>query len=350
MAPESVSNIIALDLEWNNSRLECQVDRYDLIGDFLYVSWNAIECPENYVPVGSGVAFVWVPSSSVRRRYRARVDAVKDGFEWVDRAGDRNGAMVILTLPPNYVFLYPSEDSPEQPPVSFKSTEDSRMALYWWIQPGRFVVTWHMEDSPSTDIETQCRLLNEESRRRMTPNDYPVHVDRLQENIPSEQPQVKYEPPEWHLSIQVSDEATLVLGHQELVDLSREVKNVRQEKVISIGNDAQISAPVVIANNIENSFNTLMESDIDDDLKTLLDQLLKAVNELNKEVSQDKADEAKAMARDTEALVKEATSSKPRHRWYAVSLKGLKQAAINIGEVADPVLNIVMKLTPLLLA
>jgi hypothetical protein len=66
-------------------------------------------------------------------------------------------------------------------------------------------------------------------------------------------------------------------------------------------------------------------------------------------VPQDKADEAKMMARDAETLVKEATSSKPRRRWYEVSLDGLKEAAITIGEIAIPVLNILSKLRPLLL-
>jgi hypothetical protein len=56
------------------------------------------------------------------------------------------------------------------------------------------------------------------------------------------------------------------------------------------------------------------------------------------------------MARDAEALLKEATSSQPRRRWYEVSLEGLKEAAKNIGEIADPVLGIVQKLMPLLLA
>ncbi len=145
-------------------------------------------------------------------------------------------------------------------------------------------------------------------------------------------------------TIQVRDKGTLNFSYQG------EVKNMtKQEKVIKIGKEAKISAPVVIADTIENSFNTLMDSKLDDNLEQLLDQLLKEINEVNKKVPQDKAEEAEAMARDAEALVKEATSSKPRKRWYEVSLDGLKQAAINIGEIADPIMAIVKKLTPLLL-
>jgi HEPN domain-containing protein len=93
-----------------------------------------------------------------------------------------------------------------------------------------------------------------------------------------------------------------------------------------------------------------MEAKVDNEIKQLLEQLLKAVNEVNKKVPREKTDEGEAMVRDTEALIKEAISSKPRRKWYEVSLEGLKQAATNIGEIAEPVLDIVRKLIPLLLA
>ena len=175
---------------------------------------HAIECPENYVPIGNGVTYVWVPSGSSRRRYRARVDTVNNGYEWIDYAPSGNGAMLILTLPPNYVFAYPDGNEPVQFPVRFKSTDDCRMVLYWWLPPGRFEITWHMEYSPSAAIENQCRLLNKEARKRLV--NEPEHIDRLQKNIPSDQPQVINEPPEWHNKIVVKDQATLVLGQREV--------------------------------------------------------------------------------------------------------------------------------------
>ncbi|MFX0198717.1 MAG: COR domain-containing protein [Candidatus Hodarchaeota archaeon] len=127
-------------------------------------------------------------------------------------------------------------------------------------------------------------------------------------------------------------------------------ENMKQEKVINVGGKANISAPIVIADSIENSFNTLSESAVDDELKQLLDQLLREINNVYKKTPLTKADDAEAMARDAETLIKEVSSSKPRRQWYEVSLEGLKQAAINIGEVAVPVLTIVKKLTQLLLA
>ena len=141
------------------------------------------------------------------------------------------------------------------------------------------------------------------------------------------------------------------IGHV-IIQQSHSGDNVieKKEKVIEIGNNAQISAPAVIADQIENSFNALAKSDLNDETKTLLEQLLKAISEINKQTKPEQAETAESMARDAEDLVKEATSAKPRRKWYEVSIDGLKQAAINLGEVATPVLEIVGKLTPLLLA
>jgi hypothetical protein len=203
MSPESPGNLIALDLEWNNSRLECQVDRYDSGDAFLYVSWNAIECPEHYVPVSGGAAFVWVPEGYTHRKYRARVYDVDNGFEWRDVAQGLSGAMLILTLPLNYVLVSPSKDVFDQSPVDLKSTEDGRIACYWWLQPGRFAVRWQMENRQSTDIEAECR----EARRKRPPAVSPVHIDRPPEvmNVPSNQPSIINRPPEWHVNIQLGE-------------------------------------------------------------------------------------------------------------------------------------------------
>jgi hypothetical protein len=97
-------------------------------------------------------------------------------------------------------------------------------------------------------------------------------------------------------------------------------QEVRKEKVIEIGANASVSAPVVIADSIENSFNALAESGVEDNVKTMLEELLKAVNQVNKEVPPEQEEAAEEMARDAETLVKEATSSNPRRKWYEVSI------------------------------
>lgn len=144
---------------------------------------------------------------------------------------------------------------------------------------------------------------------------------------------------------------TFLLDGNRLVSIHAEriAQMTHQEKVINIGNNNTITAPIVIADRIENSFNVLSNAQIDDEVRKLLDQLLKAVTEVNRSVTPENSSDAETMARDAETLVKEASSSKPRRQWYEISLNGLKQAAINMGEVASPVLQIVEKLIPLLL-
>lgn len=138
---------------------------------------------------------------------------------------------------------------------------------------------------------------------------------------------------------------------QVIIDNQGEIykeKTMNQEKVIHIGGNAQISAPVVIADSIQNSFNTLAEASVNDDLKTLLQQLLNLINEVNKNVPSEQAEIAQNMAQDAETLVKETSKPNPRRKWYEMSLDGLKEAATSLGEIATPILEIVTKITEVL--
>lgn len=127
------------------------------------------------------------------------------------------------------------------------------------------------------------------------------------------------------------------------------VENGQKNFTISgVGGNVNISAPITIADNIENSFNALAESKVEDNIKDLLEQLLNNINEINKNVPSEQAEVAEEMARDAETLIKEATSSKPRRKWYELSVQGIKDAAINLGEIAAPVLTIVERIVKLL--
>jgi GTPase SAR1 family protein len=85
----------------------------------------------------------------------------------------------------------------------------------------------------------------------------------------------------------------------------------------------------------------------DADVKPLLEQLLAEIKALNEKVpaSQELAD----IQDSAESLKKEADRDKPRREWYEVSLKGIQEAAKAVGESAKPVLDVALKLSPLLL-
>ena len=68
-------------------------------------------------------------------------------------------------------------------------------------------------------------------------------------------------------------------------------------------------------------------------------------NEAAKEVPKETAE---SMARDVETLSKEAASSKPRRKWYEMSIAGLKEAAQAVGEVGKPIVETVSTLLPLM--
>lgn len=119
--------------------------------------------------------------------------------------------------------------------------------------------------------------------------------------------------------------------------------------ISGVSGSVNISAPITIADTVENSFNQLSESNVRDDIKSILEDLLIAVNELNKAVLPEQSEAAQAMVRDAEALIKETASAKPRKKWYELSIEGLKEAAESLGSVASPVLAIVEKIAGCLL-
>jgi hypothetical protein len=122
---------------------------------------------------------------------------------------------------------------------------------------------------------------------------------------------------------------------------------VMEQKTIKIGAGATVNAPVVMADRIENSFNTLAAAKIDENVKTLMGELLKQVAEAGNAMPKEAADE---LARDAETLTKEVASAAPRRKWYEFSIENIKQAAIAVGEVGGPILKTAGKLLPLLIA
>ena len=91
----------------------------------------------------------------------------------------------------------------------------------------------------------------------------------------------------------------------------------------------------------------IIKSGKDADVKPLLEQLLAEIKALNEKVpaSQELTDVTKSV----ETLIDESNRDKPRRDWYEVSLKGILEAAKAIGGVANPVLEVALKLSPLLL-
>ena len=91
---------------------------------------------------------------------------------------------------------------------------------------------------------------------------------------------------------------------------------------------------LVVAKKIEDSFNKAASAEVSDELKDLLKELAVAVGKMSEDLS---PEESEQVARDLETLTAEATSNKPRQKWWQLSVEGLEQAAKNVGKVGVPV-------------
>lgn len=141
-----------------------------------------------------------------------------------------------------------------------------------------------------------------------------------------------------------------LIGHNREVNVypqavHLEVREMTQEKVINIGAGATITAPVVIAETIENAFNAVAKSAVGEELKGILQQLIKEVNEVGKSID---SDDAVSMANDTESLSKELTRPRPRLNTAKRIIEDIKDATVATGEIAGSVLTTIARLSPVL--
>ncbi|NJM10503.1 MAG: hypothetical protein HC889_00025 [Synechococcaceae cyanobacterium SM1_2_3] len=137
------------------------------------------------------------------------------------------------------------------------------------------------------------------------------------------------------------------VGHFHFGDNAIFMETQIVKKSINIGNGNTITAPVVIAETIQNSFTVLESGQINSEVKLLIQSLLAQITEVAKAAPNDKASE---LAEYGEALAKEVVRSKPRREWYDLSIKGLVEASQAIGEIGKPIIDTAAKLLPVLVA
>jgi hypothetical protein len=124
------------------------------------------------------------------------------------------------------------------------------------------------------------------------------------------------------------------------------IKEMTMTKIsVKLGDGTVVYGDVVVANSIQNSFNTASKADIPNDLKELLKELTKSVAKMSENLAKE---DAKIVARDLENLTAEATSKTPRKQWWQLSVKGLTKAAKDIGEIGKPVLELAAKIVSIL--
>jgi hypothetical protein len=113
------------------------------------------------------------------------------------------------------------------------------------------------------------------------------------------------------------------------------------------------NSPGAIANmadymeNVTNHVNqNLNSSTAPNEVKELVKQLAEQIAVISARIDQPKAE---LMGKDVKTLSEEMANPQPRKSWYKVALESIKETATTIGEIAKPVLDIIGKLSPLLL-
>jgi predicted metal-dependent hydrolase len=139
----------------------------------------------------------------------------------------------------------------------------------------------------------------------------------------------------------------VVLGNAQFF-LANEIKTQGATMTnfnIKFGDYATIHGDFVVAQSIQDSFNTLQASTAKDELKAKLEELTKEVAEQSKSLPETIARE---LAEDLNTFVKESVKQSPRRKWYELSADGIMQAATTLGAASGKIIGMVKDVLALL--
>ena len=89
----------------------------------------------------------------------------------------------------------------------------------------------------------------------------------------------------------------------------------------------------------------LNDSTASEEVKSLMKQLADQLVAIDPSINPEKV---KGMGDDLQTLSNEMAKSEPRRKWYEISLEGIREAALAIGEIGKPIVETVAKLVPIL--
>ncbi len=140
----------------------------------------------------------------------------------------------------------------------------------------------------------------------------------------------------------VKDPLTPIYINIERFEMKKEKNTVTQTINIS---DATINAPITIAENIQDSFNTIKDAGVDEELESLMLELLTQIAALGE---RDCITQVEEISEDAKRLSEELARDNPRRRYWEISIEGIQNAAKAIGEIGVPIFETTTKLLPLL--
>jgi len=114
---------------------------------------------------------------------------------------------------------------------------------------------------------------------------------------------------------------------------------------IKFGDYTTFHGDLIVAQSIQDSFNTLRESTTNNELKSKLEELTKEIAEQCRSLPESAA---RQLAEDVSSLVKESLKQSPRREWYELSAKGIIQAASALGVASEKIVGLVKGVLSLL--
>jgi len=119
------------------------------------------------------------------------------------------------------------------------------------------------------------------------------------------------------------------------------------EKQVNVSGTGNIVNVAEYMSNVTNTVhNNLAQSSADSEVRSLIAELNRQVESVAPNAD---PGQIKKMGKNLERLSEEVANDEPDKRWYELSLKGIKEAAETVGEIAGPILKTVGKLVTLLL-
>lgn len=115
---------------------------------------------------------------------------------------------------------------------------------------------------------------------------------------------------------------------------------------VTINNYGTINNPQIQQGTVKSS-QEFIAIDASADIGPLLDHLVQAVEHMCSTLPSEVARQA---LQDLSVFKGEATSDAPRKEWWQLSADGLKKAAKDVGEIGKPVIDLVSRILPLLIA
>jgi len=114
---------------------------------------------------------------------------------------------------------------------------------------------------------------------------------------------------------------------------------------ITLGDGNTFNGDFVVAKSIEDSFNKLDKSNVNNELKSVLKELTSAIGSIQSNLEKQ---DTSNISRDLQTLTTEVTSEAPRKDWINMSLESIKKVAVKVGEIGVPIISLIGKILPLI--